>query len=137
MSNQPSATEQQRMHAIHTCLEARGDQPVKAIQLAEVLHLGGSRECQKREVRRLVALMHDAGFRVCGDNHPKEGGYWLARSDAEWGRYTNSRRIDARFAFVTTRRMAVAAQERGDGQAKLFEQPVEGTRAHHTAWAGA
>lgn len=111
-----------RRKAILATLRTITDRPVTAVELAERAGIAGEHETQRRRVRELVAELREAGHRVCaGSGLEAECGMWLARDDAEWNAYLESRRNQLRFEFGDLRRAATAASERCNGQGTLFE----------------
>ena len=91
--------------------------PLAAIDIANHvgIRVGSDHESKRRGVRRIIDRLRDNGFRICADNE----GYWLARDDAEWHAYQESRRRGARFEFVKIARMQRAANEVRSGQSLL------------------
>lgn len=97
--------------------------PVSASELANVLNFNGETgDSRKRPVRTVMKFLRDRdGHKICAGCHPTNGGYWLARTGAEWRRYLEDRAKGARFEFVEIRKMRDAAGERDSGQKELFD----------------
>jgi len=126
-----------RLHAVLCALEKNRTRPLNAVELAAHAGLHYAHETNRRRVRELVAELRETGQRICAGWMPgsDEGGaadtavahgegalgYWLARDDAEWKAYQESKRAAARFAFVRIRLMATAANEAQSGQGRLIE----------------
>ena len=103
--------------------------PVLSVELADHAGIHGNHENKRRRVRELIAELHSTGSRICtSTGRPEDCGCWFARDDAEWAEFKAAKRAAARFAFARIRNMAVAANERQSGQAKLFDE-------NRTAWA--
>jgi len=93
--------------------------PMPAREIASRLNVAPntSVENQRREVRKLVAELRDAGHRVCECNT----GYWLARDAEEWAGYLESVKACARYTFVRERQVREAVVDTMAGQGLLFE----------------
>jgi len=99
-----------------------GGEPVAARVIASHLRIAPntSVENQRREVRKLVAELREAGHRVCECNT----GYWLARDADEWAAYLESVKAGARYQFVRERQVREAVVDRMGGQGVLFDPGV-------------
>jgi hypothetical protein len=152
-----SAVFEARKQAALTALKGCCRRPLSAIEIAAAcgivdMHywVRQSHETKRRRVRELIAELRDEGWRIVagvrreetGDRRqereastdplfhpPAELGYWLARDDAEWHDYLESRKANARFEFAMVRDMGTAARERNTEQGTLFDG------ARQTAWA--
>lgn len=111
-----------RKQAVLQCLRRVTDRAVPARELAEVCQIVTMNpETKRRRVRELVKELHEVdGVRICADDHSTQGGYWIARSDAEWRDYLEARRAKLRFGFVAARKAQAAAGDRTSGQATMF-----------------
>jgi len=118
---------QVRKGAMFRHLLSHRDGPTTAVVLAEASQITGTREAVRRHVRRIIELLRADGVRICADCQPN-GGYWVARDDAEWHRYLSARGTRARFAFVRLGAMRTAANDQRNGQGRLFPRSV-GSRA--------
>ena len=115
-----------RLHAVLCALEKnRGlgtPRPLLSVELAEHAGIRGNHENKRRRVRELIAELHSTGSRICtSTGRPEDCGCWLARDDAEWRAYQETKARAARFAFVRIRLMATAANEKQSGQGRLIE----------------
>lgn len=139
-TDQPEAEKvhRARVDAVLRALLGERGGPLSAVSLAERAGLHYGHETNRRRVREIVAELREQGRRICAgwkgksdDSDGSDGtlGYWLARDDAEWQRYLESRRSNARFEFAIVRAVQRAAGEAASGQGRLFE----GSRA--TEWA--
>lgn len=99
-------------------LFAAGAGPMAAREIASRLRVAPNTgvENQRREVRKLIAEIREAGHRVCECN----SGYWLARDAAEWAEYQAAVTAKARFTFVRVRKVREAVVDRMAGQGGLF-----------------
>ena len=111
-----------RREAILAHLVRHPDRPISAVELADAAGIPGLHETKRRRVRELIRELREQGRRVCaGSGHDTDCGLWLARDDAEWRAYLESRRSMLRFEFAELSRTQRAASERGAGQGTLFE----------------
>jgi hypothetical protein len=115
-----------RLHAVLCALEANRalgtPRPVLSVELAAYAGIHGNHENKRRRVRELIAELHSTGSRICtSTGRPADCGCWIARDDAEWAAYQESKRKAARFQFARVRAMATAANERQSGQGKMFD----------------
>ena len=129
-----------RLHAVLCALETNWrmgtPRPVLSVELAEHAGIHGNHENKRRRVREIIAELHTTGSRICtSTGRPEDCGCWLARDDAEWKAYQESKRSQARFLFARVREMATAANDRQSGQMKLLETPK--SRNAEIAWAKA
>ena len=112
------------MQVVLRRLRRRRSRPILAIDFARDLKIDvfATADSRKRPVRRAVRTLRNVeGKQICADCHPTKGGYWLARNDTEWRRYRERRARNARFEFVSIRKMRDASSERNSGQKTLYE----------------
>lgn len=121
IGREPNGARRLRLQACLYALRRNPDRAVPARELAIYCNMAQMQpETRRRRVRELVKQLHDFGHRICADDHCSKGGYWIARSDAEWTAYRSARAIKKRFGFVIDRRMADAANDRQSGQRTMF-----------------
>ena len=124
LNRRPSITNNQTLTtdeaAVCMSLLQRCEAPITAVQIAEVMHLGGMRETQRRHVRKIVQHLRDnCSARIVAT---LQGGYCLTDDDTLWRDYLEGRLIDAKRIFGNTHnKKRISGQ---DGQGLLFAPPT-------------
>jgi len=114
----PNITASQAARCLRVLEQAQ--RPMVAAELARSLHLGGSRESQRRHVRAVIEHLRDNGSMVVAK---RQRGYWLAGDLSLWKDYLDSRQIDAkRVLGETHKRKRMLADAKGQGL--LFDQRI-------------
>ena len=90
--------------------------PRTAASIAEQLGLSGSRETQRRHVRKIVEHLRDGDCKVVGD----PSGYWLTDDQKAWRDYLDSRQIGATAVLGCTHQRRRESLRASSGQKTLF-----------------
>lgn len=90
--------------------------PIVAAELAWKLRVSGSRETQRRYVRKIIEHLRNSGAWIVGDNRV---GYFLTSDAKVWREYQERRQIEAKRTFgITHKRKKILAD--GKNQGVLF-----------------
>jgi biotin operon repressor len=117
-----AAVKDDRKRRVHEYLVRHGGRAVRAEELSRALGIKGrTRDTRTRPVRETVQQLRDDGIRICADQHPTKGGYWLARNASEWNEYREACKKGLRFAFARDRWRQEKVTDRMSGQGTLFE----------------
>ncbi len=91
--------------------------PITAIEIAERLHLYGTRETKRRHVRALIERLRvEHGKWIIAT---LQQGYWLTDDAAIWRDYQEGRMIDAKRCIGRARKAQVETER--SGQRVLFD----------------
>ena len=114
----PNVTAEEAARCLRVLEQAQ--RPMVAAELARSLHLGGSRESQRRHVRAIAEHLRDNGSMVVAT---LQQGYWLTEDQRLWKDYLEGRQIDAkRVLGETHKRKRMLADAKGQGL--LFDQRI-------------
>ncbi len=114
----PNITTREAARCLELLAAAAG--PIVAAELAYGIRLSGSRESQRRHVRRIVTHLRDNGSKIAANRH---FGYFITDDPKVWRDYLEGRqRVAKKVLGVTHKSKRMLADSNGQGL--LFTQRI-------------